>query len=82
MNAATEQNKKHAWQKSKLFPIEPQVVFQKLGFEEPQPLTPPNITVTASNSNFISIPCTSGNVAQVNLLEFSKSKPKILTLHY
>ncbi len=70
-NAATEKNIQHAWQKSGLFPINPQVVFDKLRLQipEPRPNTPPpDMTVTASNGDSISVAFTPANMQQVNQL--------------
>ena len=70
-NAATEKNIRHAWQKSGLFPINPQVVFDKLRLQIPEsrPSTPPpDMTVTASNGDSISVAFTPANMQQVNQL--------------
>lgn len=67
-NAATEKNITHAWQKSGLFPVQPTIVFDKLGLQIPQSKSPPEVEVAASNGDSISIPFTPKNVKHVNLL--------------
>lgn len=70
-NAATHTNIMHAWQKSGLFPIQPQLILDKLGLKAPEtrPTTPPTMTVTASNGDSISMPFTTpANVKEVNQL--------------
>lgn len=81
-NAATHTNITHAWQNSGLFPIQPQVVFDKWGLKAPEPRpgtppitafngpdTPPAMTVTASNGDSISMSFTTpANVKEVNQL--------------
>lgn len=75
-NAATHTSITHAWQKSGLFPIQPQIVLDKWGLKAPEkrPVTPPAttplaMTVTASNGDSISMPFTTpANVKEVNQL--------------
>ena len=69
-NAATENNIKHAWQKSGLFPIQPKVVLDRLGLKEPESelITPSSITITASNADSVWIPFTPTTTKQVDQL--------------
>ena len=76
-NAATEKNIISAWQKSGLFLIQPKVVFDRLRLKasesqliksDSESEKPPDVTITASNDDFISIPFTPRNVKHVNQL--------------
>ena len=67
-NAATERNITSVWQKSGLFPIEPQIVLDKLGLEvpSPDPESPPEVTVTSSIGDTVTVSFTPRNARQVN----------------
>ena len=69
-NAATEKNIKHSWEKSGLFPIKSQIVLDRVGLKIPEPpkSSPPDMTVTASNGDSISMTFTPRNVKQVDQL--------------
>ena len=66
-NAATEENIRHSWQKSGLFPIKPQLILDKLGLQVPQTDSELSVPI-ASNGDSISIPMTPANTKQVDQL--------------
>lgn len=67
-NAATEHIITRAWEKSGLFPIQPQIVLNKLGMQAPEPeqFNPPEVTVTSSAGQALTVPFTPRNTKQVN----------------
>ena len=65
-NAAIQTNIICAWRKIRLFPIEPQIIFYKLGFKT-QALEPLEATTpTASHGDSVSILSTPANVKYVD----------------
>ena len=72
-NAATQHNITSAWEKSGLFPTNPQIILDKLGLLAPGPhkspsIAPPGTIITASNGDSIAVPFTPANAKQVDQL--------------
>ena len=65
-NAATQENIMHAWQKSELFSIEPQIVLDKLGFKTRELET--SIVPIVSCGDSVAVPPTPVNVKQVDAI--------------